>query len=208
MSTRRHFDEVEDRYIKEHAGKDTWADIAVALRRSYDGCRKRARKMGIPMRRCLRWTEKEDEVLRTSSGRTLEDVARELDRLPSTVSDRCRVLGLNNSWAWRKNGGRFRKTRSGYEVVGFRRSKGKRYTGILLAHRVVMEESIGRSLVDGEVVHHIDGDKSNNARGNLHLFGNSSEHRKAHVSLEHMLPDLLKRNVIRFNSDRGVYEIC
>lgn len=46
-------------------------------------------------------------------------------------------------------------------------------------HRVVMEEHIGRRLRPGEVVHHRDGNKSNNSIDNLELM-TQSEHCKAH----------------------------
>lgn len=42
--------------------------------------------------------------------------------------------------------------------------------GYLLEHRYVMSEKIGRALKDGEVVHHRDGDRSNNHPDNLQLM--------------------------------------
>ena len=48
-------------------------------------------------------------------------------------------------------------------------------------HRAVAEKSIGRKLVPGEIVHHIDGDKHNNAPENLQVM-TQSEHVKLHFS--------------------------
>jgi hypothetical protein len=45
-----------------------------------------------------------------------------------------------------------------------------------------MEEHIGRYLKPGEVVHHIDGDKTNNDISNLMLLTNS-DHMKLHAIL-------------------------
>jgi len=46
----------------------------------------------------------------------------------------------------------------------------------VLEHRLVMEEHLGRYLDPEEVVHHIDGDPSNNDIENLQLFANQSDH--------------------------------
>lgn len=49
-------------------------------------------------------------------------------------------------------------------------------TKYLLAHRYVMEQHLGRYLDPVEVVHHIDGDPTNNAIDNLQLFASQSDH--------------------------------
>lgn len=49
----------------------------------------------------------------------------------------------------------------------------------LSLHRVAMEEFIGRKLLHKEVVHHIDGNRLNNALSNLMLMS-SSEHARLH----------------------------
>jgi HNH endonuclease len=48
-------------------------------------------------------------------------------------------------------------------------------------HRIVAEIMLGRKLTPSEVVHHIDGDKSNNSPKNLKVFKNQSEHLKEHL---------------------------
>jgi hypothetical protein len=50
-------------------------------------------------------------------------------------------------------------------------------------HRLVMEEYLGRKLEKEEVVHHIDGDRSNNNIDNLMLFKNVGEHTSYHHKL-------------------------
>lgn len=47
-------------------------------------------------------------------------------------------------------------------------------------HRVLMELHLGRKLVKGEIVHHIDGNKHNNDLSNLKLM-TQSEHIKSHI---------------------------
>jgi hypothetical protein len=50
----------------------------------------------------------------------------------------------------------------------------------IMEHRIIMEHMIGRKLLKGEVVHHIDENKSNNNPLNLILFFNNIAHRKYH----------------------------
>lgn len=45
-----------------------------------------------------------------------------------------------------------------------------------LEHRLVMAEHLGRPLVSGEVVHHIDRNRANNAVDNLRLYSSHAEH--------------------------------
>jgi len=47
-------------------------------------------------------------------------------------------------------------------------------------HRLVMEKHIGRHLDPKEVVHHINGNPSDNRLENLMLFANNAEHKKFH----------------------------
>ena len=88
-------------------------------------------------------------------------------------------FGANNpNW----KGGRF-VTRRGYVFVYV----GRQYhlsnsSGYAAEHRVVMEEMLGRRLKVGEIVHHRDGNKSNNAHENLEVCANAAEHNFKHRS--------------------------
>lgn len=55
--------------------------------------------------------------------------------------------------------------------------------GYAYEHRLVAEGKIGRRLKRGEVVHHIDGVKTNNAPSNIEIL-TAAEHRRAHRKLE------------------------
>lgn len=49
-------------------------------------------------------------------------------------------------------------------------------------HRIVAEQILGRELLPGEVVHHIDGNKRNNDPTNLMIFSSQAEHAAWHMA--------------------------
>lgn len=53
-------------------------------------------------------------------------------------------------------------------------------SGLVYKHRVVAEETLGRLLQEKEVVHHINGDRSDNSPENLVVFSNVGQHLSWH----------------------------
>lgn len=52
--------------------------------------------------------------------------------------------------------------------------------GYAYEHRIEAEKMLGRRLQDGEIVHHRDGNKQNNAHENLEVHGSIAEHLNEH----------------------------
>jgi hypothetical protein len=79
--------------------------------------------------------------------------------------------------------------------------------GYVLQHALVMEEYLGRHIRKGEVIHHINGQKDDNSITNLWLC-NGSKHRSAHESLFKLIKPLLDKGIVKFNRNKGAYELC
>src|SRR5690606_23734511 len=75
----------------------------------------------------------------------------------------------------------------------------------IFLHTKVVEENLGRSLTQTEVVHHINGDKKDNNFENLHVFENQKQHMLSHNSLEELSFYLVKNNYIKFDSNSARY---
>ena len=83
----------------------------------------------------------------------------------------------NGNW----KGGRF-VAANGYVYVlrpEHPNSLAKGYVGYVAEHRLVMSEHLGRPIAAGEVVHHVDGVRSNNALANLVLISRC-DHTSSH----------------------------
>jgi hypothetical protein len=74
-----------------------------------------------------------------------------------------------------------RVVRGGY-AYGYRYVSTKPYKGAHL-HRAVMERSLGRELVDGEFVDHIDHNTMNNTRSNLRIASRSENARNRRLGV-------------------------
>ena len=78
--------------------------------------------------------------------------------------------------------------------------------GTIKEHTYVMECHLKRGLVKGEIVHHIDGDKTNNKIENLFLTS-PAEHNKLHAESESIIFKLVKMGIVQFNRNTARYEL-
>jgi HNH endonuclease len=105
------------------------------------------------------------------------------------------LKGLNSgdkNPAWK--GGRF-TTKLGYVNILIPDHPNANHKGYVREHRLVMEKHLGRYLTEDEVVHHKDGNPSNNNINNLELYSKNSEH----MVKNHLTVDMSDRICIRCN---------
>lgn len=98
--------------------------------------------------------------------------------LPARPSEGGRFCGSTCSGLARR---RERVDRNGYWYIKMPEHPNSSKQGYIAEHVLVIEESIGRYLTKGEVVHHVDCDKRHNEIQNLRLM-TDSDHKSLHVA--------------------------
>lgn len=73
-------------------------------------------------------------------------------------------------------------------------------------HIYLMETYLDRRLEKNEVVHHIDGDKTNNTLENLFLT-TTEEHNKIHACSEQIIFELVKKGLVVFDKTTARYKL-
>jgi hypothetical protein len=116
-----------------------------------------------------------------TSGKTTAEIAAIVGCSTYPVGRALRRLGLRRKAAPRMG------AMTGDKNPAWRGGRRVRYDGYVevwtpdgprLEHQCVMEQALGRKLVAGEVVHHIDRDKQNNELSNLELTTQSAHARE------------------------------
>ena len=93
------------------------------------------------------------------------------------------------------------------------RGEGKTYRKFMgrHEHRVIAERKLGRPLASGEIVHHADEDKQNNADGNLEVLASQSEHARLHFTGKKQSPEHIRKRMESSHrtkaARRGLHEI-
>lgn len=73
------------------------------------------------------------------------------------------------------------KDRNGYVLVYLKDHHRAEKNGVVYEHILVAEQILGRDLKKDEVVHHIDGNRSNNNPKNLMIFATNGDHTSFHA---------------------------
>jgi hypothetical protein len=91
-----------------------------------------------------------------------------------TTNESTVLCSRSCSGKWRRslnpNARGWYKTVHGYIILYKPEYPGATKAGYIMEHRWVMEQQLGRQLTKGEVVHHRDGNKANNAPENLQVM--------------------------------------
>lgn len=200
----RRFTTEEDEFIKANLSRLTCTDIAKHLGRNPASIVSRATTLGLreANRTIRKFTAEDDQFIRDHAGKiSLQEISKQLGRSTGSVWGRGQKLGVWFDKKIRNPEGR-KLRQDGY--VSIRTESGEwRHEHILVVERV-----LGRRLRNGELVHHINLDKSDNRPSNLHLCSDGVAHSRAHTSLNRLVGELLERGIIAFNTASGEYELC
>lgn len=77
--------------------------------------------------------------------------------------------------------------------------------GRIFEHRYIMEQHLGRLLCHEEQIHHIDGDKRNNARENLLLLANVREHSALHQKEQRFVEQLIREGKVYYDRQTEIF---
>ena len=155
-------------------------------------------------------TKKELEQMYYNKKMTMPQIAKKFDCTKATVWKYFKKYGLkarkmvgSNHGSWK--GGRVIKM--GYIAIWNPSHPRTNNVGYVKEHILVMEKKLKRQIEKEEHIHHIDFDRMNNNPKNLWLC-DINKHRKAELSLYNLVKDLIEKKIIKFNKNKGKYQIC
>lgn len=161
-------------------------------------------KAGVPRRPSNHTRQRDVPVaelrrLLASKELTIDQIAEHFGVAVATIVRRMRHHGLRSQRGHGSPGpanffwqGGQRREKEGYRMVWMPNHPHAAQNGYVREHRLVMERHLGRYLDPQEVVHHRDGDPTNNDPENLEVFANHSEHMQ-HEWQENWYPALAQQ---------------
>ena len=108
-------------------------------------------------------------------------------------SRKCRFKDIGGSGNPKWKGGKM--LIGGYWYILSPEHPSKTQMGYVAEHRLVMEKKIGRFLKKNEIIHHINGIKTDNRTKNL-MITNNSEHTSIHFKGVKQTPEHIKKRII------------
>ena len=132
----------------------------------------------------------------------------------SFCSDECRTIGISGKNHYMYSQTRvYQRNADGYIVMKRYDHPYKNKSNNVQRGRLVVEKDIGRYLKprinnkpgSGELVHHINMCKQDDSLENLLLCSDASHHLKIHGTYNTICKELMSRNIVRFDKEKGYY---
>lgn len=199
MPHNKRFTTDEINFIKTNYTDLTIVEMATILCRTPKSVRGKVERLGLPLRSLDRntahlWTDSELEILKNNFQLPDYELHKMLPSHSAISICRKRLeLGLRKIDGSPYINGDYLMTYKGGQKI--------------FIHKQVVSDSIGRPLTKDERVHHIDGNKLNNELDNLYLCSDRAAHGKVHSSLQEVAFQLVRKGIIKFDSESGTYHL-